>query len=52
MLRIVAGLLLMSFAIAEVSAAPYPLDYWARRSAVSGVSLSPDGSQFALTRII
>ena len=52
MLRIVAGLLLMSFAIAEVSAAPYPLDYWARRSAVSGVSLSPDGSQFALTRIL
>ena len=52
MLRIVAGLLLLSFAIAEVSAAPYPLDYWARRSAVSGVSLSPDGSQFALTRIL
>ena len=52
MLRIVAGLLLMSFAIAEVSATPYPLDYWARRSAVSGVSLSPDGSQFALTRIL
>ena len=52
MLRIVAGLLLMSFAIAEVSAAPYPLDYWARRSAVSGVSLSPDGSQFALARIL
>ena len=52
MLKIVAGLLLMSFAIAEVSAAPYPLDYWARRSAVSGVSLSPDGSQFALTRIL
>ena len=36
----------------ELRAEPYPLDYWARRSAVSGVSLSPDGSKFALTRIL
>ena len=36
----------------ELRAEPYPLDYWARRAAISGVSLSPDGSQFALTRIL
>ena len=44
--------LLFSLCVTEVSAEPYPLDYWARRSAVTGVSLSPDGSQFALTRIL
>ena len=44
--------LLVSLFVTEVTADPYPLDYWARRSAVSGVSLSPDGSQFALTRIL
>lgn len=44
--------LLLSLLVTEVSAEPYPLDYWARRSAVTGVSLSPDGSKFALTRIV
>ena len=52
MLRIIAASLLMSLVTGEVVADPYPLDYWARRDAVTGVSLSPDGSQFALTRIL
>ena len=51
MLRLVGAALLASLVTTEVTADPYPLDYWARRSAISGVSLSPDGSQFALTRI-
>ena len=45
-------ILLMIFFAAEVAATAYPLDYWARRSAVSNVSLSPDGSKFALLRIL
>ena len=52
MLRIIAASLLMSLVAAEITADPYPLDYWARRDAVTRVSLSPDGSQFALTRIL
>ncbi|MDB2585188.1 prolyl oligopeptidase family serine peptidase [Luminiphilus sp.] len=52
MLRIITASLLMSLVAGEVAADPYPLDYWARRDAVAGVSLSPDGSQFALTRIL
>lgn len=52
MSRHIGFALLLSLCITEVSAEPYPLDYWARRSAVTGVSLSPDGSQFALTRIL
>jgi dipeptidyl aminopeptidase/acylaminoacyl peptidase len=52
MLRIIATSLLMSLVAAEITADPYPLDYWARRDAVTRVSLSPDGSQFALTRIL
>lgn len=44
--------LLLCLLITEVAAEPYPLDYWARRPAVTGVSLSPDGSKFALTRIL
>jgi dipeptidyl aminopeptidase/acylaminoacyl peptidase len=52
MLRIIAAFLLMSLVAGEVAADAYPLDYWARRAAVAGVSLSPDGSQFALTRIM
>ena len=44
--------LLFCLFVTEVTAEPYPLDYWARRSAVTGVSLSPDGSKFALTRIL
>ena len=52
MLRLVGAAVLASLVTTEVTADPYPLDYWARRSAISGVSLSPDGSQFALTRIL
>ena len=52
MLRYTCFALLFNLCITDVSAEPYPLDYWARRSAVTGVSLSPDGSQFALTRIL
>ena len=52
MLRYTCFALLLSLFVTEASAEPYPLDYWARRSAVTGVSLSPDGSQFALTRIL
>lgn len=52
MLRLVGVALLASLVTTEVTADPYPLDYWARREAVSSVSLSPDGSQFALTRIL
>ena len=52
MLRHACLTLLFSLCVTEVSATPYPLDYWARRPAVTGVSLSPDGSQFALTRIL
>ena len=52
MLRYTCFALLFSLFVTEVSAEPYPLDHWARRSAVTGVSLSPDGSQFALTRIL
>lgn len=44
--------LLLCLLVTEVTAEPYPLDYWARRSAVTGVSLSPDGSKFSLTRIL
>ena len=52
MLRLVGSVLLASLVTTEVSADPYPLDYWARRAAVSSISLSPDGSKFALTRIL
>ena len=52
MYRYACFALLFSLCVTEVSAEPYPLDYWARRSAVTGVSLSPDGSKFALTRIL
>ena len=52
MLRHACLTLLFSLCVTEVSATPYPLDYWARRPAVTGISLSPDGSQFALTRIL
>ena len=45
------GLLFIICAV-EITAEPYPLDYWARRDAISGVSLSPDGSKFALMRIL
>ena len=52
MLRLVGTALLASLITTEVTADPYPLDYWARRAALSSVSLSPDGSKFALSRIL
>ena len=52
MYKLIASFLLMILFAAEVSSESYPLDYWARRDAVSNVSLSPDGSKFALLRIL
>ena len=52
MYKLIASFLLMILFATEVSSASYPLDYWARRDAVSNVSLSPDGSKFALLRIL
>ena len=52
MFRIIAASLLFGLLTAETFAEPYPLDYWARRDAVSTVSLSPDGSKLALLRIL
>ena len=37
--------------VGEESPAPYPLDYWAMRSVIDGVELSPDGKHLALMRI-
>ena len=51
MLRLVGAALVASLVTTEVTAEPYPLDYWARRAAISSVSLSPDGSKFAISRI-
>lgn len=52
MKKFVGAAILACLLTTEVTAEPYPLDYWARRDAISTVSLSPDGSQFALTRIL
>lgn len=52
MLKKVIASLLFGLLTAEAFAEPYPLDYWARRDAVSTVSLSPDGSKLALLRIL
>ena len=52
MYKLIASFLLMISFAAEVSSESYPLDYWARRDAVSNVRLSPDGSKFALLRIL
>ena len=35
--------LLLCLLVTEVTAEPYPLDYWARRSAVTGVKSNPIG---------
>ena len=50
--KLITSFLLMMLFAAEVTAEVFPLDFWARRSAVSNVELSPDGSKFALLRII
>ncbi len=52
MLRQLGILFTFSLTTAEAVAEPFPVEDWARRSSISGVSLSPDGSQFALTRIL
>lgn len=52
MFRQLGILFTYSFIAGEAVAAPFPVEDWARRSSISGVSLSPDGSQFALTRIL
>jgi dipeptidyl aminopeptidase/acylaminoacyl peptidase len=51
-LRQLGILFTFSLTTAEAVAEPFPVEDWARRSSISGVSLSPDGSQFALTRIL
>ena len=47
--------LLLAVLVAQYSglsrATPYPAEYWARRPAISHVSLSPDGASLALLRI-
>ena len=50
LLRLVAVLPLM-LAAASLSAAPYPLEYWALRDVVSNVQVSPDGKRAALMKI-
>lgn len=52
MLRALGSLVIAVLLTAEVKAEGYPLDYWARRAAVSNIELSPDGSKFALLRIL
>ena len=48
-------ILLLGALLAQYSgpsqAAAYPAEYWARRPAISHVSLSPDGASLALLRI-
>lgn len=52
MLRQLGILFTFSLTTAEAVAEPFPVEDWARRSSISGVSLSPDGSKFALARIL
>ena len=52
MSRLISFLLLLVCLSDEVRAETYPIDYWARRSAVGVPTLSPDGSKFALLRIM
>ncbi len=46
----VLSLLLLTIAV-PAFADPYPLDYWARRSAISNVTVSPDGKRLGLLKI-
>src|SRR5210317_1295851 len=43
--------LVSAFVATPVFSEPYPLDYWARRAAISNVSLSPDGQRLGLLKI-
>ena len=52
MLRALGSLVIAVLLATEVKAEGYPLDYWARRDAVGNIELSPDGSKFALLRIL
>ncbi|MAS21467.1 MAG: hypothetical protein CMN49_00860, partial [SAR116 cluster bacterium] len=52
MLRALGSLVIAVLLATEVNAEDYPLDYWARRAAVGVPTLSPDGSKFALLRIM
>lgn len=52
MLRALGSLVIAVLLATEVKAEDYPLDYWARRAAVGVPTLSPDGSKFALLRIM
>ena len=44
------SLLLLAMAVPAL-ADPYPLDFWARRSAISNVTVSPDGKRLGLLKI-
>ena len=51
---ILVGLCLAGFissAVAELADDPYPLEYWALRSVISNVQVSPDGDQLAIMKI-
>lgn len=52
MLRALGSIVIAVLFATEVQAEDYPLDYWARRAAVGVPTLSPDGSKFALLRIM
>ncbi len=46
-----AALLLAATSIVSANQEPYPLQYWALRSALSNVEISPDGKRVALMKI-
>ena len=53
-LIVLAGLCLAGFvssAVAQLADDPYPLEYWALRSVISNVEISPDGDQLAIMKI-
>ena len=50
-MRFLALLLLAVLGSPFSLADPYPLDYWARRSAISNVELSPTGAYLGMMKI-
>ena len=50
-MRLFIALLLVTLVSTLTFAEPYPLDYWARRSAISNVELSPTGDHLGLLKI-
>ena len=50
-MRFLTLLLLAVFGSPFSLADPYPLDYWARRSAISNVELSPTGAYLGMMKI-